>query len=169
MSTDIVFAVVSAIALVSALLTVTRRNPIYCAVWLLVTFLCVAVLFLTLSAPFLAAIHVLVYTGAIMVLFVFVIMLLNLRDEELSDEYPLAMRILVAGLCAVLFLVLAIPISRDANLTAPISSITPGDGSVEAVGRVLFNSYGLQFELVSVLIIVAMLGAMTLAKKTLNN
>jgi NADH-quinone oxidoreductase subunit J len=166
MMSTLVFAVASTAALVSSVLMVTRRNPIYSAVWLLVAFVCVAVLFLALSAPFLAAIHVLVYTGAILVLFLFVIMLLNLRESELGDEYPLAVRILIAGLCAVLFMVLAVPLSRDAGLATPIDALTPGDGSVEAVGRVLFNSYGLQFELVSVLIIVAMLGAMILAKKT---
>lgn len=168
MMTSVVFYAASALALVSSLMMVTRRNPIYSAVWLLVAFVCVAVLFLTLSAPFLAAIHVLVYTGAILVLFLFVIMLLNLRDEELGDEYPLAVRILVAGLSAVTFLVLVVPISRDPSLLEPITSLSPSDGSVEAVGRVLFNQYGLQFELVSVLIIVAMLGAMVLAKKTLK-
>ncbi|MEZ4240833.1 MAG: NADH-quinone oxidoreductase subunit J [Myxococcota bacterium] len=166
--TTAVFAGAATVALVSALLMVTRRNPIYSAVWLLVSFICVAVVFLVLQAPFLAAIHVLVYTGAILVLFLFVIMLLNLRDDELGEEYPLAVRILVAGLCAVLFLVLAVPISRDPSLREPLSALTPGDGSVEAVGRVLFNTYGLQFELVSVLIIVAMLGSMILAKKTLK-
>ena len=70
---DPVFLVSSALALVGAVMMVTRKNPVYSAVWLLVTFISVAVTFLTLSAPFLAAIHVLVYTGAILVLFLFVI------------------------------------------------------------------------------------------------
>jgi NADH-quinone oxidoreductase subunit J len=162
-----VFMVSSALALLSALMMVTRRNPVYSAVWLLVTFLCVAVLFLNLSAAFLAAIHVLVYTGAILVLFLFVIMLLNLKDSELGEEYPVSTRLGVAGMCAVLFAGLAIPLFRDPSLEVRITGSGPGAhyGSVEQVGTLLFETYGLQFELVSVLIIVAMFGAVVLAKK----
>lgn len=166
---NVVFAVSAVLAVTSAVLMVTRRNPIYSAVWLLVTFLSVAVLFLTMAVPFLAAIHVLVYTGAILVLFLFVIMLLNLRDSELGEEHPPAIRGGVALLCMGLFAALAIPLGRDAELRTPIAELAPTDGSVEAVGRVMFNTYGLQFELVSLLIVVAMFGAMVLAKKKLWN
>lgn len=164
---NVVFAVAAGLALTSAVLMVTRRNPVYSAVWLLVTFLCVAVLFLTLSAPFLAAIHVIVYTGAILVLFLFVIMLLNLKESELGEEYPGTVRGAVALGCSALFGALVIPLAGDPELRTPIAALPPSDGSVEAVGRVLFKTYGLQFELVSVLIIVAMFGAMVLAKKKL--
>ena len=160
-----VFALAAAAALGSSVLMVTRRNPVYSAVWLLVAFLSVAVLFLSLSAPFLAAIHVIVYTGAILVLFVFVIMLLNLKEEEFGDEYPVTVRLGAAGLAGSLFTVLAVAILRDPTLAVPIAPPTPDYGSVEGVGTLLFETYGLQFELVSVLIIVAMFGAMVLAKK----
>lgn len=159
------FIVASASAVIGAVLMVTRRNPVYSAVWLLVAFVSMAVVFLTLSAPFLAAIHVLVYTGAILVLFLFVIMLLNLKPEEFGDEYPLQVKASVGVLCTVLFGVLAVPIWKDETLRVPAVAASPEVGTVENVGEILFRLYGLPFELVSVLIIVAMFGAMVLAKK----
>lgn len=163
----IAFTLVSGVALGSSVLMVTRRNPVYSAVWLLVAFLSMAVLFLGLSAPFLAGIHVLVYTGAILVLFVFVIMLLNLKEEEFGDEYPPTVRAGAAALASALFGFLAVSILRDPSLAVPLPETSAGTGSVEAVGELLFTRYGLHFELVSVLIIVAMFGAMVLAKKKL--
>jgi NADH-quinone oxidoreductase subunit J len=166
---DPVFLVSSALALLGAVMMVTRRNPVYSAVWLLVTFLSVAVIFLTLSAPFLAAIHVLVYTGAILVLFLFVIMLLNLREDEIGEEYPVPTRLGVAVMAAVLFGALAWPILDDATLRVAVVPQGEVHGSVEAVGLLMFRTYGLPFELVSVLIVVAMFGAMVLAKKRLTS
>ncbi|MEQ1564547.1 MAG: NADH-quinone oxidoreductase subunit J [Myxococcota bacterium] len=162
---DPIFAIPAALALLSGVMMVTRRNPVYSAVWLLVTFLCVAVLFLALSAPFLASIHILVYTGAILVLFLFVIMLLNLKDSELGQEYPVSVRLGVAGMCVALYGALAWPIVQDGRLSVDLPTASPAHGSVEQVGQQLFTTYALQFELVSVLIIVAMFGAMILAKK----
>jgi NADH-quinone oxidoreductase subunit J len=164
---DPVFAVAAGVGLGSSVLMVTQRNPIYSAVWLLIAFLSVAVLFLDLHAPFLAAIHVLVYTGAILVLFLFVIMLLNLSEHELGSEYPLSSRLGVAALCAVLFAALAIPILTDPSIQVRPPTPHEAYGSVEEVGRLLYSSYALPFELVSVLIVVAMFGAMVLAKKKL--
>jgi NADH-quinone oxidoreductase subunit J len=165
---SLVFLLAGAIALGSSLMMVTRRNPVYGAVWLLGTFLCIAVTFLTLHATFLAFIHILVYTGAILVLFLFVIMLLNLKDEEFGEEHPAAVRWSVAGMCAAMFVVLSFPIVREPALWQPPTLTGPELdqlGSVESVGDVMFRTYALQFELVSVLIIVAMFGAMVLAKK----
>jgi NADH-quinone oxidoreductase subunit J len=164
---DPVFAIAGASSVACGVMMVTRRNPVYSAVWLLGCFLSVAVLFLALSAPFLAAVHVLVYTGAILVLFLFVIMLLNLRDEEFGQEYPVYVRLSVAGLCLAMFGFLAVPILRDESLRIPVTSPSPTYGSVEEVGMLLFTTYGLPFELVSLLIVVAMFGAMILAKKKL--
>ncbi|MBA2319656.1 MAG: NADH-quinone oxidoreductase subunit J [Deltaproteobacteria bacterium] len=164
---DPVFLLTSIVTLASSILCVTRRNPVYSAVWLLVSFLSFAVLYLSLAAPFLAAIHVLVYTGAILVLFLFVIMLLNLKDDELGEEYPAPARILLAVAAAGLFAGLAWPIARE-----PVLAVNPAPtpatwGSVESVGLLLFEQYGLPFELVSLLIIVAMFGAMVLSKRKL--
>src|SRR6476619_3191358 len=101
-SIDPVFALAAAVTVGAGLLVVVQRNPIYSAISMLACFLGLAVIYLRLEAPFLAAIHVLVYTGAILVLFLFVIMLLNLKDSELGEEYPVSTRLGVAGMCAVL-------------------------------------------------------------------
>lgn len=162
---DPVFYAAGGIAVLSGIGVVSRRNPMYCAISMLAAFLSLAVLYVLLSAPFLAAMHVLVYTGAILVLFLFVIMLLNLKPEELGHEHPPAVRGLVAALCAGLFAVLAAPALLDPSLRALPKPPGPGFGSVEAVGRSLFGPYALPFELASVLILVAILGGVVLAKK----
>lgn len=164
---DPILALAGASSLACGVMMVTRKNPVYSAVWLLGCFLSVAVLFLALSAPFLAAVHVLVYTGAILVLFLFVIMLLNLKDEEFGEEYPEYVRLSIAGMCAAMFMLLAVPILRDESLRVAVTPPSATYGSVEEVGMLLFTNYGLPFELVSLLIVVAMFGAMILAKKKL--
>ena len=164
---DPVFLSIAAVTIGSALLVVTRRNPVYAAVWLLVCFLAFAVVYLMLSAAFLAMIHVLVYTGAILVLFVFVIMLLNLSEQELGEEYPLSAKLLAAAVSVGLFVMTAVPILRDSSLAVSLPVVDAEFGEVASIGRLLFNDYALPFELVSVLIIVAMFGSMVLAKKTL--
>ena len=164
---DPVFLTIAAVTIGSALAVVSRRNPVYAAVWLLVCFLAFAVVYLMLSAAFLAMIHVLVYTGAILVLFVFVIMLLNLSEEELGTEYPLSAKAMAAVVSTGLFVMTAMPILKDTSLAVPLPAVDAEFGEVASVGRLLFNEYALPFELVSVLIIVAMFGSMVLAKKTL--
>lgn len=161
---DFALAGISFVSIVSALMMVTRRSPVYSAVWLLVCFLSLAGAFVALTAPFLAAIHVVVYTGAILVLFLFVIMLLNLRDDELGDEYPLSTQLGIAAMCTGLFGLLAWPVLSTPELNS-VGAVPDDFGTVEHVGNVLFSTYALPFELVSLLIIVAMFGAMVLAKK----
>ena len=161
-----VFAVTAVVTLFSAMMCVTRRNPVYSAVWLLVCFLSFAVLYISLSAPFLAAIHVLVYTGAILVLFLFVIMLLNLQEHEYAQEYPAPTRLGVAALSTGLFATLSWALISDPTLReTPV--VADSFGSIESVGMLLFRTYGLPFELVSLLIVVAMFGAIILAKRSL--
>src|SRR5262245_2480102 len=118
-SIDPVFAIAAAITVGAGLLTVVQRNPIYSAISMLACFLGLAVIYLRLDAPFLAAIHVLVYTGAILVLFLFVIMLLNLKPEELGVEYPLKVRGLIAAMCAGLFALIALPLWQDQRTLPP--------------------------------------------------
>jgi len=162
---DPIFAVAATITVGTGLLVVTQRNPIYSAISMLACFLGLAVIYLRLAAPFLAAIHVLVYTGAILVLFLFVIMLLNLKPEELGVEYPLKVRGAIGALCAALFGLLALPLWQDQR---PMPKESPvGFGGVEQVGHALFVDYALPFELISVLIMVAVFGGVLLAKKKL--
>jgi NADH-quinone oxidoreductase subunit J len=165
---DPVFYMAGGLAVLGGLGVVTRRNPIYSALSMLVAFLALAVVYLLVQAPFLAAMHVLVYTGAILVLFLFVIMLLNLKPEELGQEYPLAVRGGVALLCAGLFGVLAAPALLDPALREPLKPVDADFGSVRAVGMALFhNPYALPFELASALILTAVFGGVVLAKKKL--
>ncbi|HEX7898300.1 MAG TPA: NADH-quinone oxidoreductase subunit J [Planctomycetota bacterium] len=162
---DPVFYMAGGVAVLAGVGVVTRRNPVYCAIFMLVAFLSLAVLYLLLSASFLAAMHVLVYTGAILVLFLFVIMLLNLKPEELGQEYPLPARGAVALLCAVLFGVMAAPALLDPALRTAGKAPTADFGSIVAVGRSLFGPYALPFELASALILVAIFSGVVLTKK----
>jgi NADH-quinone oxidoreductase subunit J len=162
---DPVFYMAGGVAVLAGLGVVTRRNPVYCAIFMLIAFLALAVLYLLLSASFLAAMHVLVYTGAILVLFLFVIMLLNLKPDELGQEYPLPARGAVALLCAALFGLLSAPALLDASLRTSGKTPAAGFGSIEAVGRSLFVQYPLPFELASALILVAIFGGVVLTKK----
>ena len=180
--TDPVFLVASLVAAGAAVLMVTRSNPVYAALWLMQCFLAVAVIFLKLQAPFLAAVHVLVYTGAILVLFLFVIMLLNLTPKELGEEHSRPAKALALGVCAVLFLVLAGSFLKgggpdgDPFPPAAAADVQVGDetvripaedwGGVKHVGAELFHRFVVPFEVVSVLIVVAILGAVVLAKRS---
>jgi NADH-quinone oxidoreductase subunit J len=163
---DPVFALAAAAAVGAGLLSVTRRNPVYAAVWLLFSFLALAVVYLRLAAPFLAAMHVLVYTGAVLVLFLFVIMLLHLKDDELGKEYPLVLKGAVAVLCLALFGLLSLPVFLDPALrAAPAAALPAKFGDVETVGKSLFTTYALPFELASALILAAVFGGVLLAKR----
>jgi NADH-quinone oxidoreductase subunit J len=166
---DAPFYASAAAAVGSALAAVTRRNPIYSALWLLISFVAIAVVFLDLHAPFLAAMHVLVYTGAILVLFLFVIMLLNLQPDELKFDYPIAARAMMAGLCALLGIGLAVLLARAGSLPDVPPPVADSFGGAREVGDTIFPGPGLggfvvPFELVSVLIIAAMIGAVVIAR-----
>ncbi len=160
----VAFLATAAAALVSALFVVFHRNPVVNAVGLVVNLACIALLFLLLRAPFLAAMQVIIYTGAIMVLFLFVIMLLDLRVELRSPRSSSFQRgMAVAGGLALLgLLMLAIRGSRG-GFTFQVAN-DPEFGSAEDVARVLFSDHLVPFELASVLLLVAMVGALMLAR-----
>jgi NADH-quinone oxidoreductase subunit J len=166
------FHFAAALALAASVLVVTRRNPVYSAIFLVLFFTMVSLCYLTLRAPFLAVIQVLVYGGAIVVLFLFVLMLLNLSPQELEEKVS-SRRKAVATVGAVLLFLLLVatirlsPTVEDAgSLTAPIPASSPaaGAGETHAIGVALFNEQGLAFELTSVLILVAVIGAIYLTK-----
>ena len=153
----------------SALMVITRRNPVIAALYLILNFFCLAGLYLTLHAQFIAVIHVLVYAGAIMVLFVFVIMLLNLGDEHRLSEQISWRQILAAGLSVALLLeILYIFGAIDSGI--PPGEVSRGIeiGTVENIGRELFTTYLFPFEVTSVLLLAAIVGAVVLAKKRLH-
>ncbi len=163
---NLLFAGFSVVSVFSALLVVTRRNPVYSALFLILCFLSVAGLAVLLDAKFLAGMHILVYAGAIMVLFLFVVLLLNLKPDELGGEYPIVAKGFVFLVCAGLFALFAFTFAVDPEVNPAKPAVRPEDfGTVQRIGKDMFGKYLLPFELVSILIIVAIFGAVVLAKK----
>ena len=153
---------------VSALLVVTRRNPIISAIYLIANFFCLAGIYLTLHAQFIAVVQILVYAGAIMVLFVFVIMLLNLGDERsLRDGFSWK-KVVAGGFSfGVLMELVYIFMIPSAPQTIEMTRATD-IGTVEAIGHVLFTQFLFPFEVTSLLLTAAIVGAIVLAKKNLD-
>jgi NADH-quinone oxidoreductase subunit J len=158
------------VALASAIAFVTRKSPVAAAMWLVVTMFCLAVLYVMLDAQFIAAMQVLVYAGAIMVVFLFVVMLLNLgHPSDLGDIRGKWGR-LAAGLVGLALLAQVMALSRNAfdlRLTvSPVPQTAAATGGViGSVAAPLFREYLLAFELTSVLLLAAIVGAVVLAKK----
>ncbi|MBI2205901.1 MAG: NADH-quinone oxidoreductase subunit J [Candidatus Rokubacteria bacterium] len=161
---QVTFVIVAALAVASAVGLVVKRNPIHGALFLVVNLGCVAVLYLTLGAEFLAAAQVIVYAGAIMVLFVFAIMVLIPGKEETGPDPRRRWRLIALPAGAVLFLQLIVIVSVVRNSAAPAAGARPA-GSVEAIGRLLFTDYLFPFELTSVLLLAAMVGVMLLSRR----
>jgi NADH-quinone oxidoreductase subunit J len=164
---QILFFILGAMALVSGGLVVFQKHPLRSALWLIVNFFAVAGIYLLAHAEFIAAIQVIVYAGAIMVLFLFVIMLLNIRQPEDSPKIPFIGQklagIILAGFTG---LILIYAVNRSA-LTAG-KEMAPGLGNTESIARSLFTDYLLPFEVTSVLLLVAIVGAVVLAKSKLK-
>jgi len=169
---QIIFLGLASLAVVAAFNLILQRNPIYSALSLIVTLCVTAALFVLLSAPFIAAIQIIVYAGAIMVLFVFVIMLLNIREEESRTDRQrylkwLAPPLFLALVGQVFFVIRyvqstppIIPSPTDPNIH-PAQSL----GSAESIANSLFTEYVLPFEMTSVLILMAIVGSMLLARR----
>ena len=167
MTLDIVFFfLIAAAAVASALMMITRRNPVKGVLFLIVNFFCLALLYLMLQAQFIAIIQILVYAGAIMVLFLFVIMLLNLGDEKLLGErrsYRKVVAYILGGVVlAEIAVGLRLPWGNGATAIHPDAAVI---GTVEGIGRSLYTEYMLPFEVTSLLLLAAMVGVIVLAKK----
>jgi len=160
---DVLFYIFAALAVLAAISVVAQRTPIFSALSLIVVLCSLAVIYLLLGAEFIAFIQVIVYAGAIMVLFVFVIMLLNAGREVPTHRSRMARwlgpPLAVAFLVEILF---AIWQQFPAGGTRPAS---PLDAGPAAIGHLLFRNYVLPFEVTSILVLVAILGAVVLAKK----
>jgi NADH-quinone oxidoreductase subunit J len=160
------------LSVVAAILVVTRRNPVYSTVYLVIFFALISLDFLILRAPFLAVIQVLVYAGAIMVLFLFVIMLLNLTPEELRETVPRSRKTLAGVLAAAVYLALSAAIGASPTIQGapPLTGLVADPalaaaGETAAIGRSLFNRHALPFEFTSILILIAIIAAIYLTKK----
>jgi NADH-quinone oxidoreductase subunit J len=161
------FFILAGVALISGVLVVFQTHPLRSALWLIVNFFAVAGIYLLAHAEFIAAIQVIVYAGAIMVLFLFVIMLLNLRQPEEPARRPhIGQKFLGVVLAAFTALLLIYGFSQ-AKLP-PSRALAPGLGNTESIARSLFTDYLLPFEVTSILLLVAIVGAVVLAKTRLK-
>jgi NADH-quinone oxidoreductase subunit J len=171
MGEAIAFYTLAALILGFGVLVVTTKNTVHSVLFLVVNFLFVAALYVLLNAPFLAVIQVLVYAGGIVVLYLFVVMLVNLKRPPEAHSDPHRMTRVGMGLAAgVLIEVVAIGIYNYVAPAAPIvapSSAIPVSGNTEQVGWLLYTSYLIPFEIASMLLLVAMIGAIVLAKREL--
>ncbi len=165
-TTALLFYLLTFIAIFSALLVVFSKNPIYSAIYLIITFFATAGHYFLLNAQFLAAVHVIVYAGAIMVLFIYVIMMLNLNKEVEPHKSNLLK--IAATVCGGVLGLVLIAALRESDLKQITEYSNPGIGLVERLGSVLFNEYMVPFEISAVLFLSAMVGAVFLSKKTIN-
>jgi NADH-quinone oxidoreductase subunit J len=166
---QLMFYTLGTVAVGSGLLVVTRRNPIMSVLSLVLNFFCLAGLYLTLNAQFIAVIQIIVYAGAIMVLFLFVIMLLNLRDERALSEGLSARKVIGAGLVfALLLQVLYILLNASGGFPQKDAALAVSIGTVEVIGVQLFTTFLFPFEVTSLLLTAAIVGAVLLAKKKLD-
>ena len=161
---SIFFAVCAIVALSGAITVVAARSPIRCAVGLLATILGNAGLFLRLNAQFLAAIQVIVYAGAVVVLFVFVIMLLGPEGHQRPGEARAWLASRIGATLAVVVAVAGILLLVPDQASGPLSSVGSQFGSVEAVGGQIFTEALVPFELATALLIVAVVGAVSVAR-----
>ncbi len=150
-------------AVILGLLVIALRNPVHSAVALVLNMFCIAALFAVEDAHFLAALQVLVYAGAIMVLILFVIMLLNLKDDELGAPRITATKLLGGGAAATVAFMMVTAISAWG--APPVSELPKDFGTLTSIGRMIFSTYLLPFEVASILLLAAILGAVGIAKK----
>ncbi len=162
---DKIFYFLTFLSLISAMLVIFSRNPVHSVLYLILTFFCLSGHYILLNAQFLAAVNIIVYAGAIMVLFLFVIMFLNLReDTEPRKGMAAKLAAVVSGGLLLLIMVAALRTVDMSTLNNP-ASFDSQIGLVENLGRVLFTDFLLPFELASVLFLVAMVGAVMLGKR----
>ncbi len=150
--TQVLFWILTATALLSAIMVVTSKNPVHSVLWLIVTFFAISGHYILLNAQFLAIVNIIVYAGAIMVLFLFVIMLMNLNNPT----HKLKNRVLqgVGGIAAGCLLIVLVAALRNTEI-----------GLIENLGKELFTTFVVPFEIASILFLSAMVGAVVIGKK----
>jgi len=164
----IIFIILGVLAIASAILTITARHPIVSAMSLVFNFLILAGLYLTLNAQFISVMQVLVYAGAIMVLVIFTLMLLNLSDEE-KFKYKFDYRKIIAWMIAGAFVVELIAIFTNPSISSPgISPNSVEIGTAQNIGAELFSNYILPIEIAGILLFGAIVGAMVMAKRKIT-
>ncbi len=166
--TFIFFTVLAVLSVASAVVTISARSPVVSAISLIFHFFILAGLYLTLNAQFVAVIQILIYAGAIMVLVIFVIMLLNLGNEEkLKEKFNIRKGIAIVLGCVMIIQFLMIYLLHSnggLELTANSADLS----TAQSIGKTLFTDYLLPFEAISILLIAAIIGAVVLAKRKLS-
>lgn len=160
----ILFCVLSAITLSTAFLTIFSRNPIHSAIYLVVCFFSIAGHYFLMNAQFLAIVHIIVYSGAIMILFLFTIMLMNLNEQHEVHKPRITRLGAIVSFCLICVVLITIFINSK-----PIVGeyVTTGEDyqSIKVLGKILLNEYMVPFEFASILLLVAMIGTVLLSKK----
>jgi NADH-quinone oxidoreductase subunit J len=167
-----VFWLFGALAILGGLMCITRKSPVASALWLVQTLFSLAAIFVLLDAQFIAALQVMVYAGAIMVLFLFVIMLLNLGRDTATDMRGWAGRLVAAALGVLLvtelWVLVGSPLSGQIRLPAgTLNRVSQEQGVVGVISDSLFRTYLVPFEVTSILLLAAIVGAVVLAKRRL--
>jgi NADH-quinone oxidoreductase subunit J len=163
-ATTFFFYLLSGLAILSGVLVITRKNPVHSALALILTLLSVAGLYLMLYAPFVAGVQIILYVGGIMVLFLFVIMLVNIEQSEKEKQFNQQW---LAGILAALglgLLLVGIYVKGQALFSQPVLTM-PETENTQRVGVLLYSSYMFPFEIASLLLLVAIIGAVVMAKK----
>src|SRR4051812_32549507 len=164
-TTEILFWFLSALALLAATMVLISKNPVHSILWLIIVFFAISGHYVLLNAQFLAIVNLIVYAGAIMVLFLFVVMLMNLNsDSEPQKNNRAKYAGVIAGGCLMLAM---IDVIRSAGEVQHANALTKEGsiGLIQTLGKVLFNEYAVPFEISSVLFLSAMVGAVVIGKK----
>ena len=166
MITQYIFYILSAVAIAGALIVVFNRNAVYNVLALILTFFAIAGHYFLLNTQFLAAVHIIVYAGAIMVLFLYVIMMLNLNeDSEPHKSNGAKIGAVIAGCLLMLILIVSL---KDAEQMTIVGGLNPNLGLIKNLGYVLYRQYLLPFEVSAVLFLVGMVGAVMLGKREIQ-
>lgn len=164
--TQWLFGILSFLAIMFALMVVFTRNPVNSVLYLVLTFFCIAGHYLLLNAQFLAVVHIVVYAGAIMVLFLFVIMLMNLNQD--TEPQKTVISKLIAGVAGGLLLFVMVGALRGSEKLQLVQTGHSDIGLVKNLGKVLFSEFLFPFEIASVLLLAAMVGAIMIGKKEIK-
>ncbi|MDR0792856.1 MAG: NADH-quinone oxidoreductase subunit J [Chitinophagaceae bacterium] len=163
--TAIIFWILSALAVFSGLMVILSKNPVYSVLWLISLFFAISGHYILLNAQFLAIVNIIVYNGAIMVLFLFVIMMMNLGATA-DPQKKIWMRFAGVVSGGMLLWILLSVVRSSIDMRGKIAELKTGDiGLVENLGKVLFTQYAVPFEICSVLFLSAMVGAVVIGKK----
>ncbi|NOZ70044.1 MAG: NADH-quinone oxidoreductase subunit J [Deferribacteres bacterium] len=164
------FAYFAGMITLLSVVMITRRNPVHGVLWMLVLFVHIAGLYLFLNAEFLAAIQIIVYAGAILVLFLFVIMLLNLKKELTVRKVQ--KHWVLGAVVGVIFALFVVAVVAGISVLPPLGEYSieaiRSEGSIMTVGKVMYTKYLLPFEIASLVLLVAIIGAVVLAKKRIG-